>query len=77
MLLTVSEGKAPDKRAGLLGIVDRLTHKSTGVKTTDDGPVVDFATLQGLVHECGGHLSMEAEPPGDMTIKIHLPLRAA
>jgi hypothetical protein len=77
VLLTVTEGKAPDRRGGLLGIVDRFTHKGNGVKTADDGPVVDFGTLQGLVHECGGHLWMEAEPPGDMTIKIHLPLRAA
>jgi len=77
VLLTVTEGKAPDKRGGLLGIVDRFTHRGDGAKISGDGPVVDFGTLQGLVHDCGGHLWMEAEPPGDTTIKIHLPLRAA
>ena len=75
-LLTITEGKAADKRGGLFGLLYRLTEKEDA-KTTTEGPVIDFGTLQALVHECGGYLWMEADPPGDMTIKIHLPLRAA
>jgi hypothetical protein len=37
-------------------------------------PGVDFGTLQGLVNECGGHLWMKVQPPGDMVAKIRLPL---
>jgi PAS domain S-box-containing protein len=40
-----------------------------------DSPGVDLGTLQALVTECGGHLWMRAEPPGDMELKIHLPRR--
>jgi chromosome segregation ATPase len=37
-------------------------------------PGVDFRTLQQLVGECGGHLWMKVQPPGDMIAKIRLPL---
>jgi PAS domain S-box-containing protein len=40
-----------------------------------DSPGVDLGALQALVSECGGHLWMRAEPPGDMELKIHLPRR--
>lgn len=40
-----------------------------------DSPGVDLGVLQALVTECGGHLWMRAEPPGDMELKIHLPRR--
>ena len=33
--------------------------------------------LLELVGTCGGHLWMEAEPAGNMTLKIHLPKRPA
>ena len=29
--------------------------------------------LLGLIAGCGGHLWMSADPPGNMTLKIHLP----
>jgi PAS domain-containing protein len=35
---------------------------------------VDFRTLQQLVSECGGHLWVKVQPPGDMIAKIRLPL---
>jgi hypothetical protein len=35
---------------------------------------VDFATLQGLVSDCGGHLWMKVHPLGEMVAKIRLPL---
>jgi hypothetical protein len=40
-------------------------------------PGVDFATLQGLVSECGGHLWMNVQPAGEMVAKIRLPLFTA
>jgi PAS domain S-box-containing protein len=40
-----------------------------------DHPGVDLGALQALVSDCGGHLWMNAEPPGDMELKIHLPRR--
>jgi DNA-binding NarL/FixJ family response regulator len=77
VLLTVTEGKVTDAPAGLRKFLERFTQKEDEAATTPEGPVVDFGTLQDLVQECGGHLWVEADPPGDMTIKIHLPLRAA
>ena len=41
-------------------------------KTAKSG--VDFATLQGLVSDCGGHLWMKVHPLGEMVAKIRLPL---
>jgi hypothetical protein len=35
---------------------------------------VDFATLQELVSDCGGHLWMKVHPLGEMVAKIRLPL---
>ena len=40
-----------------------------------ENPGVDLGALQTLVSNCGGHLWMRAEPPGDMVLKIHLPRR--
>jgi PAS domain-containing protein len=39
-------------------------------------PGVDLGALQGLIGDCGGHLWMNAEPGGNMEVKIRLPLRA-
>jgi hypothetical protein len=41
----------------------------------EDHPGVDLGALQALVSDCGGHLWMQVEPPGDMALKIHLPRR--
>jgi hypothetical protein len=38
---------------------------------------VDLGALVELVGTCGGHLWMEAQPAGNMVVKIHLPKRAA
>ena len=40
-------------------------------------PAVDLSALMRLLGECGGHLWVSAGPPGNMTLKIHLPLRAS
>jgi hypothetical protein len=36
-----------------------------------------LSILVRILGECGGHLWVTAEPSGNMTLKIHLPLRAA
>lgn len=38
---------------------------------------VDLGALVELIGTCGGHLWMEAQPAGNIVIKIHLPKRAA
>ena len=40
-------------------------------------PGVDLSALLRLLGDCGGHLWVAAEPPGNMTLKIHLPLCAS
>jgi len=38
-------------------------------------PGVDLGALQELLRECGGHLWLTVDPPGNMVVKIRLPLR--
>ena len=38
-----------------------------------DKPGVDLGVLGDLVASCGGHLWLEAQPAGNMVVKIHLP----
>jgi hypothetical protein len=42
-----------------------------------DKPGVDLGALVDLIGTCGGHLWMEAQPAGNMMVKIHLPKPAA
>ena len=70
--------KHPNVRLGLHALITVTEIRRTG---TDRPPRprgprqgVDFGTLQGLVSECGGHLWMKIQPPGEMVAKIHLPL---
>jgi len=76
VLLTVTEARGAVRSIGPLGVRQGFA-PANDVASPSEKPGVDLGALQGLVRECGGHLWMEAEPPGDMTIKIHLPLRAA
>jgi PAS domain-containing protein len=72
VLLTVTEVRRsapPDLRTAF------DSQPATGNGETGT-PGVDLGTLQELVNDCGGHLWMTAEPPGDMVLKIHLPRRA-
>jgi hypothetical protein len=57
----------------------RLRRTSAGenaIGSASDRPGVDLGAIQALIRDCGGHLWMAAEPPGDMVLKIHLPQRA-
>jgi PAS domain S-box-containing protein len=40
---------------------------------SSDKPGVDLGVLVDLVASCGGHLWVEAQPAGNMVVKIHLP----
>jgi hypothetical protein len=43
--------------------------------SASERPGVDLGALMGLIGDCGGHLWMTAEPPGNMVLKVHLPKR--
>jgi hypothetical protein len=42
-----------------------------------DRPGVDLGALAELMGTCGGHLWLEAQPAGNLVVKIYLPRRAA
>ncbi|HET7696354.1 MAG TPA: hypothetical protein VFK57_11640 [Vicinamibacterales bacterium] len=42
-----------------------------------DRPGVELTALVDLVGTCGGHLWLEAQPAGNLVVKIHLPRRAS
>ena len=46
-------------------------------RSAPEKPGVDLGALLSLVGDCGGHLWMSAEPPGNMVLKIHLPRSAS
>jgi PAS domain S-box-containing protein len=46
-----------------------------GAGRTFDKVGVDLGALVELIGSCGGHLWMEAQPAGNMVVKIHLPKR--
>jgi hypothetical protein len=75
--------KHPNVRLGLHALITvtesrRAGHEESSSSRTQKSkahrPGVDFATLQGLVSECGGHLWMKVHPLGEMLAKIRLPL---
>ena len=71
-LITATEIRRAERADGLLQRLGGATTRSSHGKVATPG--VDFATLQGLVSECGGHLWMKVQPRGDMVAKIRLPL---
>jgi PAS domain-containing protein len=48
-----------------------------GDSDSSESPGVDLGGLVDLVGSCGGHLWMEAQPAGNLMLKIHLPKRAS
>jgi PAS domain S-box-containing protein len=73
-LITVTEVGDPSRTGGTLALRDVLAEARAGTSVLEK-PGLDLGTLQAIVRECGGHLWMEIQPPGQMVAKIHLPLR--
>jgi hypothetical protein len=71
VLLTVNEVRSKASPEG--AAAGQLPVDANGA--VPDHPGVDLGALQALVSDCGGHLWMKADPPGDMVLKIHLPRR--
>jgi coenzyme F420-reducing hydrogenase delta subunit len=63
VLITVTE----------LPAVGELRGDSERSSRSSDKPGVDLGVLLGLIASCGGHLWLEAQPAGNMVVKIHLP----
>lgn len=73
VLLTITEARAA-RSIGPVGLRQELVEANEAASPSER-PGVDLGALHNLVRASGGHLWMEADPPGDMVIKIHLPLR--
>ena len=73
VLLTVNEVRRPERSDP--AAIHMRASAATGNAWVTGNPGVELGTLQELVRDCGGHLWMKAEPPGDMVLKIHLPRR--
>jgi len=71
VVLTVNEVRSANRHP----LVDAALTGSGSAIPVNSNPGVELGTLQALVSDCGGHLWMKAEPPGDMVLKIHLPRR--
>ena len=67
VLITVTE----------LPAVGEVRGDSERSSQSSDKPGVDLGVLLGLIASCGGHLWLEAQPAGNMVVKIHLPKPAA
>ena len=73
-LITVTEVRGTVPSDGPAGL--RPAPSATDASAAPaDSPGVDLGALLGLIGDCGGHLWMNAEPPGNMVLKIHLPAR--
>jgi chromosome segregation ATPase len=72
-LITVTESRHAERRGGAPPRAEAETPGKNGAQRQG----VDFATLQELVSECGGHLWMKVQPLGDMIAKIRLPLSSS
>jgi hypothetical protein len=74
VLLTVNEVRGA-VRPDFSAAVRNQASGANATASASDNPGVDLGALQALVSDCGGHLWMMVEPPGDMVLKIHLPRR--
>ena len=71
-LITVTEVRGAVRADGPGGLRPAPSAGDAGAAPADK-PGVDLGALLGLIGDCGGHLWMSAEPPGNMVLKIHLP----
>jgi hypothetical protein len=74
VLLTVNEVRGA-VRPDFSATVRNQASGANANASASDNPGVDLGALQTLVSDCGGHLWIMAQPPGDMVLKIHLPRR--
>jgi signal transduction histidine kinase len=63
VLITVTE----------LPAVGKSRRESAPIARSAANPGVDLGVLVDLIASCGGHLWLEAQPAGNMVVKIHLP----
>jgi hypothetical protein len=68
--ITTVRRDAPTARTLPIGVTN-----TTPNEVVSDNPGVDLGALQELLQECGGHLWLTVDPPGNMVVKIRLPLR--
>ena len=71
-LITVTAMRRAIPTTGTLhtGATERTPNEVVSEK-----PGVDLGALQELLQECGGHLWLTVDPPGNMVVKLRLPLR--
>jgi PAS domain S-box-containing protein len=74
VLLTVNEVRGTVRPDFSATVRDQASGANANASESDN-PGVDLGALQKLVSDCGGHLWIMAEPPGNMVLKIHLPRR--
>jgi PAS domain S-box-containing protein len=75
VVVTVTELRRTAQPDGMMD--DRDEAGGSTPRAASGNPGVDLGVLLELVGTCGGHLWMEAEPAGNMTLRIHLPKRPA
>jgi PAS domain-containing protein len=71
-LITVTEEKGPTDADRSIDLSPDPTD-ATASEPAPAKPAVDLGILLRLVGDCGGHLWLTADPPGNMVLKIHLP----
>jgi PAS domain S-box-containing protein len=71
-LITVT---AMRRTMGTTATLETSANEPNTNELVSEKPGVDLGALQELLRECGGHLWLTVEPPGNMVVKIRLPLR--
>jgi hypothetical protein len=75
VLITITEERGTVRNGSPAGLPDESAAAAS--RPAPEKPGVDLGALLSLVGNCGGHLWMSAEPPGNMVLKIHLPRPAS
>jgi PAS domain S-box-containing protein len=75
VIVTVTEERGT--RVAAPPVLWPIRSSEDAMPSAGDKPGVDLSALVQLLADCGGHLWVSAEPPGNMTLKIHLPMHAA
>jgi hypothetical protein len=75
VLITITEVRGTAHTGLPTGLPDDSAAAAS--RSAPEKPGVDLGALLSLLGDCGGHLWMSAEPPGNMVLKIHLPRPAS